>query len=167
MSQKKFENGYYYDFPIVKQYIWYRNCVRLRPTGHLVTGNRYHVDSGTDSTYGNSYRNRVPVSTPNLVTFFGDRFRDDLTKTIWENCKGRYHAIIDTNGLTQTVRKTKPADFIVQNWLVNSTVQSVIHWCLLFKCVLLYFSFAGHSCSVCCWEMNFDSIVCCCPNWPV
>ena len=56
----------YCSFCIVKQYSWYKKCVKRRPTGHLVSGNRYRVDSGTDSTYGNSYRNRVP---PNLWHF--------------------------------------------------------------------------------------------------
>ena len=54
----------------MKQYFWYKNCVELRPTGHLVTGNRYYVDSGTDSTYMDSYSFSVLVSWLD----FEDRF---------------------------------------------------------------------------------------------
>ena len=74
LSRKKFEKVYYYDFPIVKQYFWYWNCVGLRPTGHLVSGKRYHVESGTDSTYMNSYRNPVLVSSLNFDALFGTVF---------------------------------------------------------------------------------------------
>ena len=69
-SWKKFENVFYYNFSIVKQYFWYWNCVGLRPTGHLVTGNRYHVEPSIDSTYRISYR--IPVLVSSLD--FGGRF---------------------------------------------------------------------------------------------
>ena len=57
-------------FPYSKTVRLVSNCVRLRPTGHLVTGNRYHVDSGTGSTYLNSYRILVLDTGSNSVTFF-------------------------------------------------------------------------------------------------
>ena len=79
LSRKKFEKVYYYDFPIVKQYFWYINCVRLRLTGHLVSGNRYCVDSGTGSTYVDSYRISVLDTGSNSVTVFCDRFWEGLT----------------------------------------------------------------------------------------
>ena len=69
-SVKKFEKVFYYDFPIVKQYFWYKNRVGLRLTGHLVSGKRYHVDTGTVSTY------RIPYMISLLVSWldFGGRF---------------------------------------------------------------------------------------------
>ena len=70
-SRKKFEKVFYYDYPIVKQYFWYSNCVGLRPTGHLVTGNRYRVASGTASTYVNSYTIPVLVSCLNFGGVLG------------------------------------------------------------------------------------------------
>ena len=54
----------------MKQYFWYKNCVGLRLTGHLVTGNRYYVDSGTVSTYMISYMISLLVSCLD----FGGRF---------------------------------------------------------------------------------------------
>ena len=84
-----------------KQYCRKRNCGNHRPTVHLVIGNRYHVDSGSDSTYVAFYRIAVLDNGSKSAPSLGG-----LTNLIWERWQ-RLQTFGNTDNPTWTVRKTK------------------------------------------------------------